>query len=169
MTERARSRLHRPPSSTAAPHNWLAAMLSSRSDVAAWLIVTLSALMVLIWILTTVPPDGIASVILPNDFLPLQLVTLFFSSSLAIFLERHIRRGILTGIWLQSLIFLHLQHVQLSWQLSGVLLISFVIMELGFIYLENRPSHPRHATPHRSRHPLTTAATTQSSLGQAPS
>lgn len=91
-------------------------------------------------LMRSIKPDIIANLVLPHSYLPFQVglfSTIFFLSS---FLWLNTRRGYLTALTVQSLVFLQLQKVEVTWQLSLSLMTLFVIIELTFIYLA-RNSH----------------------------
>lgn len=151
MPERSRSRLNRPSHTSAS--SWISQVLKDHTPWLPWLGLTALGSVGLVMLVTSTPPAQIADVGLPRLYLAFQVLTFLVLASLAVILWKHIRRGILTGAALQVLILLHLQHVILGWQLLSAVLISFVIIELGFIYLV-KPTKKPDVSPHRPNRPF---------------
>lgn len=95
-----------------------------------------------ILVMNSVSPKSIENILFPHSYLPFQMLlflSVFFLSS---FLWLNSRRGYLTALALQTLVFLKLQNIILTWQLVLGILAFFVIIEILFTYLETH----RHAS-----------------------
>lgn len=152
------SRLH--PTSRLSPQRF---SLSTNDRVAAyrqhWPLLALAGVfgLMTVYILTSVPPAAINWKWLPDVYLPFQIATygcLFFLSSFCLL---HTRRGYLLATALQALIFLKLQHVNLTVQLLLSLIGMFVIIEVLIISGSMLGRHANFSQKshrhHRSRHP----------------
>ncbi len=163
MPERARSRLAPLPPVTTPVTSPVEIYPSARKTVAEtglwwqyvpWLGVTVASATTTYLVLTRVSPTQAADILIPDGFLPLLVPLAMTMTSLAVVLWRHVRRGILTGVALTCLIVLKLNQVVLGWQLVGVILIGFVIIEAVSFVLDRlgHPTTPHHATREKTHH-----------------
>ncbi len=115
-----------------------------------WLISAIFGYLLVGGILLTVHPADIANIIFANSFLLFQVVFLISTFFLASWLWLNSRRGMLTAVYVQVVMSLYLQSVQLTWLLCLGILASFVIMEF-LITSMHRYANFRQTPHHRVR------------------
>jgi len=108
----------------------------------------------LFFIISNVRPQSIQNFLIPNFYLPFQIVMFLANWFLGSYVLLNTRRGLIAALFFQSLVFLKFQQVILSWQISLGLLLFFVIIERLGSFFEGRPhSHQnRHANIQKSFH-----------------
>jgi hypothetical protein len=83
-----------------------------------------------LYILLTVQPEEISHIPFPYWYGPLQLAFFLGNICFFSFIFLHIRRGILSAVFLSLILFMQLQSVRLTTELIGGLLALFVCVEL---------------------------------------
>lgn len=104
-------------------------------------------------LMVNVRPSTIKDLLLPDLYLPFQLLLFMGTFFLFSFVWLHSRRGYLTALFFQVLLFLGLQRVTITWQFTLGLAVFFVIIETIATLLQKRlktNSETRHANVKQS-------------------